>query len=204
MIQAVAFDFGQVICFPPPPGTMEEIARSAGVDVRTMRSLMWDDRDEYDRGTCTGKEYYRRVLAAAGLTRSGAVLEELARLDSEAWTNLNPAVLELMDDVRAAGLKRAILSNMPLDFLVLARRRFPVFTSCDAAIFSCEVGSIKPETLIYEKLIAALACGPEEIVFFDDMLPNVEKARELGIRAFLWEDAQSARRTLREAGVKNI
>jgi putative hydrolase of the HAD superfamily len=183
---------------------MEAIARAAAVDIASMRSLMWENRGEYDRGTYTGKEYYRWILSKAGLSRSETVLEELARLDSEAWTNLNPATLKLMEDVRAAGLKRAILSNIPLDFLILARKRFPIFTGCDAAIFSCETGSIKPEPAIYEKLIAALACDPKEIAFFDDMPPNVEKARELGIQAFLWKDAQNARGDLRAAGVKNV
>ncbi|MDR1179336.1 MAG: HAD family phosphatase, partial [Spirochaetales bacterium] len=201
MIQAVVFDFGEVICFAPRAEAMENIARCAGVNLQTMRSLMWENRGEYDRGTYTGREYYRWILSKADISCSEAVLDELARLDSEAWTNLNPATLKLMDDVRAAGLKRAILSNMPLDFLNMARGRFPIFTDCDAAVFSCETGSIKPESAIYEKLLAELACGPGETAFFDDMPANVEKARELGIQAFLWKDARGARRDLEAAGV---
>ncbi|MDR1931438.1 MAG: HAD family phosphatase [Spirochaetales bacterium] len=200
MIHAVVFDFGQVISLPPAPGAMEKIADAAGVDAKTMNSLIWDNRSEYDRGLWSGREYYRRILAKAGQSRSEAVLEELARLDGEAWTNLNPATLKLMEDVQAAGLKLGILSNIPRDFLALARERFPVFTRCDAGIFSCEIGSIKPEPLIYEKLIAALGCAPREIVFFDDMPANVEKALELGIQAFVWENAENARKELRRLG----
>jgi hypothetical protein len=32
----------------------------------------------------------------------------------------------------------------------------------------------------------------------------VEKALEMGIQAFLWKDAETARKDLRAAGVKNI
>jgi putative hydrolase of the HAD superfamily len=200
MIRAVVFDFGQVISLPPAPGSREKIAAAAGVEAKSMNGLRWDNRNEYDRGTYTGKEYYRWILAKAGLMRSDAVLEELARLDGDAWTRLNPDTLKLMEDVQAAGLKLGILSNMPRDFLTLAREKFPVFTRCDAGIFSCELGSIKPEALIYEKLITALGCKPGEIVFFDDVAVNVEKARELGIQAFVWKDARSAREELRLLG----
>jgi FMN phosphatase YigB (HAD superfamily) len=37
-------------------------------------------------------------------------------------------------------------------------------------------------------------CLYEEIVFFDDKVDNVDKARELGIQAFLWEGAGPARK----------
>ena len=201
MIHAVVFDFGQVICLPPDPRVMDQIARVAGLDTKTMFRLVWDNRSEYDRGTYTGKEYYKRILALAGVRCDEGALEEMARLDSSAWTNLNPATLRLMEDARAAGRKLGILSNLPRDFLELARKTIPIFSQTDVAVFSCEVRAIKPEARIYEELIAACACKAGEIAFFDDMAVNVEKAREMGIAAFLWKDADTAREELARLGV---
>jgi putative hydrolase of the HAD superfamily len=98
-----------------------------------------------------------------------------------------------MEDIKAAGFKVGILSNMPREFLTLARERFPLFGLPDAGIFSCEVGAIKPEEAIYEALFAALGCAPNEIIFVDDLRPNIEAARVLGMNAFLWKSAEAAR-----------
>jgi HAD superfamily hydrolase (TIGR01509 family) len=77
----------------------------------------------------------------------------------------------------------------------------PVFGELDAAVFSCEVNEIKPERRIYEILRERLGCEFGEIVFFDDVPVNVEKAAELGIRAFLWQGAAEAREALKKIDV---
>jgi putative hydrolase of the HAD superfamily len=100
------------------------------------------------------------------------------------------------------GLKLGILSNMPHDFLALARESLPIFRKTSVAVFSCEEGAIKPERPMYEKLIAVCGCRPEEIVFFDDVPVNVEAARALGIQAFVWKGAEDSRKRLEGLGLK--
>ncbi len=51
-----------------------------------------------------------------------------------------------------------------------------------AFVLSCDVGVFKPDPLIYQTLINALGLAPEEIVFVDDVLKNLEGARKAGIR----------------------
>jgi putative hydrolase of the HAD superfamily len=96
-----------------------------------------------------------------------------------------------MRDIKTAGLRLGILSNIPRDF---PRDRVAVFAEADIAVFSCDYGMIKPEAGIYEKLRDKAGCLYEDIVFFDDKADNVTKARELGIQAFLWEGTETARR----------
>jgi putative hydrolase of the HAD superfamily len=97
-----------------------------------------------------------------------------------------------MERIKAGGTKLGILSNMPKDFLAMARQAIPVFSLPDVGIFSCETGSIKPEIPIYRTLIRAFGCEPEEIIFFDDIRENVDAARSLGINAFVWQDPRTA------------
>lgn len=51
----------------------------------------------------------------------------------------------------------------------------------EAFVLSCDVGVFKPDPLIYETLIKALNLTPQEIVFVDDVLKNLEGARLAGI-----------------------
>ncbi len=198
----MVFDFGNVLSLPQEEGTMGLLAAIAGVDEQTMTRVVWDMRGSYDRGDLSGTAYYGKLLAAAGAAPDEGTLAALVRADLESWARLNPDSLALADAVAAAGLKRGILSNMPHEFLALARKRFPLFSQVDAGIYSCELGINKPERGIYEALVAALGVEAEEIVFFDDIQANVDGALAVGIRGHLWKDASAARSDLAALGLR--
>ncbi len=200
-IKAVVFDFGNVLSAPQDPETMGLLATIAGVDEATMADVVWKTRSSYDQGAVTGAEYYKGALASVGVTLDEGSLAALVRTDLESWANLNPETVKLAEDAKKAGLKIGILSNMPHDFLALARKRFPIFKTVDAGIFSCEAAVNKPAPAIYQALIAALGLAAAEIVFFDDIEANVAGAKAVGIEGRLWKDAASARAELAALGV---
>jgi HAD superfamily hydrolase (TIGR01509 family) len=86
---------------------------------------------------------------------------------------------------------------MPLEFLAWARKNVPVFGEVDVGIFSCDLGTIKPEDAIYRALVDALGCQYDEVVFFDDIEDNITRATALGIHGFVFQEAAAARRELR-------
>jgi putative hydrolase of the HAD superfamily len=126
------------------------------------------------------------------------VLEKIVRIDQGGWKHINDGTVQLMRDIKKAGFILGILSNIPHDFLAWGRAHIPVFTEADAAVFSCEVNIIKPESGIYEKLKNRISCDYGEIVFFDDLPDNIEKARELGINGFIWDGPGAAREALKK------
>ncbi|WP_010258191.1 HAD family hydrolase [Treponema primitia] len=197
MIRGVVFDYGKVISFPPEDRVMEKMAALAGMDIEKFETLLWPYRAEYDRGTISGLEYYRFFLSKGGVSLDDETLRKIHALDLESWSRINADTVRLMEDIKNAGYKLGILSNMPHDFLAIARERYPVFSLPHGGIFSCESASIKPEEKIYRDLFAALSLEPEELVFFDDMPVNIDKACSLGMRGFVWQDPDIARETLR-------
>ena len=201
-IKAVVFDYGKVICFPPEDSTGAELAAIAQVEQEKLDAMRWKYRDDYDRGLIDGIEYYGRILKKLGKAADAERDKKLDEIDGDSWKRINPGTVKLMEDVKKAGCLLGILSNMPFGFLEWARKSLPVFSLPHAGIFSCEAGFIKPEKAIYKKLLSELKCCGEEVVFFDDIPINVEKARELGINAFLWEDPEKARLELNGLGVK--
>jgi putative hydrolase of the HAD superfamily len=202
LIQAAAFDYGKVISFPPGPETVKQLAALAGIPAEVFEPLLWEHREDYDRGIVDGLAYYRGFLGLAGVHPGEETLREMLRIDLDSWKRVNPGTVRLMEEIKGAGLKLGILSNMPHDFLAYGRASLPVFRLPDAGVFSCELRSVKPEAAIYRALLAALGTEPGETVFFDDMERNVEKAAELGFRAFLWESPAAARGELRRLGVR--
>ncbi|GAB1484368.1 HAD family phosphatase [Treponema sp.] len=201
-IKAVVFDYGKVLSFSPEQETIGLLASIAGVEDALMEKIMYEERDIYDRGSISGLDYYKQGLSKHGVDIDEGSLAALVRSDLESWANLNPETVKLADSVKKAGLKLGILSNMPHEFLALCRKRFPLIAGADVGIYSCELGLNKPEKAIYEALLARLMLEPEEVAFFDDLEPNVRGARDLGIQAFLWKDADTARKNLLELGVQ--
>ena len=200
-IKAVVFDYGMVICLPQDRKVIECLASRIGVDRDKFENLLWSLRKEYDRGTQTAKQYYDNLLSTLGVTLDDKSIYELIEIDLMSWKNINAGTVALMEDIKKSGYILGILSNMPHDFLAWARKSIPVFSLPQINLFSCEVNLIKPEREIYEKLISMAGVKPEEIVFFDDKAENVEGAAALGIKAVLWEDAESARRELLSLGL---
>ncbi|MDR3173611.1 MAG: HAD family phosphatase [Treponema sp.] len=195
-IKAVVFDFGKVICFPPLEENRRALLALTGLSGEALEELDRKHRGEYDRGAFDGKAYYRALLEHGGIFLDDPVLEKIAATDAEGWKRIDPGTVALMRDVKKLGFALGILSNMPHDFLVWARKNIPIFTEADAAVFSCEVNSIKPEPLIYEKLRESLGCEFSEIAFFDDVPDNVEQAGKLGIHGILWRGSEAARKNL--------
>ena len=55
----------------------------------------------------------------------------------------------------------------------------------DGGVVSYEVGAVKPESEIYEKLLAKYDLDPSDCIFYDDIKNNVEAARAFGIESHL-------------------
>ncbi len=64
-------------------------------------------------------------------------------------------------------------------------KRFPALHALfDSCFLSHEMGFVKPDRGAFEYALARLDARPEDVYFFDDLLLNVNAAREIGINAF--------------------
>jgi len=200
-IKVIVFDYGQVISLPQDPQALDKIAAKANVDRKQFEHVLWSLRGQYDRGVISAREYYREVLVNLDASVDDKTMDEMIEMDYNSWKFINSGTVALMENVKKAGYILGILSNMPHDFLAWARINIPVFSLPQIAVFSCEVNLIKPEEAIYRRLLSLAGVKADELVFFDDIPENVNSARKLGIKAFLWKDPGNARQELLSLGV---
>lgn len=197
MIKALVLDFGNVISEPHDDSVYTRMADRVGLTTEFFSKAFWKYRNEFDGGKIRGKEMYRRVLVDGGVSGTESELdklaEELIAEDIESWMYVNPGVTEWALSLQKEGYLLGILSNMPHDFLEIAGHTVELFSRADVPVFSCHVGEIKPDPAIYRILIERLGCEASEIVFYDDLEPNIRAARELGIRAHLWTGLEKAK-----------
>ncbi|HOT63073.1 MAG TPA: HAD family phosphatase [Treponemataceae bacterium] len=191
--KALVLDYGNVISESHDETCYGRMAALAGLSEGFFREGFWRYRPAYDRGELRGVELWARVLADAGVSADRALLEALVREDVGSWRRVSDAVTRWALDIQAAGFRLGILSNMPVDFLEVYGHTVELFKRADFALFSCELGLVKPESAIYRACVERSGFMPGEIVFFDDMEANVRSAREAGIDAYRWVGLDRAR-----------
>ena len=59
----------------------------------------------------------------------------------------------------------------------------------DKVFVSFELGVLKPDIRIYEKVLERLQAVPEEVLFVDDKIGNVEAAKSVGINGIVFSRA---------------
>jgi putative hydrolase of the HAD superfamily len=195
-IEAVVFDCGGVICFPPSHDRKNKMGKFTGLPLETLQELNRKYRGEWDKGTYTGIEYYRFILEKSGVFFDEDGLARIVQLDMEGWKRINQATVKLIRDINFAGVKTGILSNLPEDFYEWAKESIPIFGEVHTAIISCKHKIIKPDAAIFRLLQKNIGCKFEDIVFFDDDANNISAAKELGIKSFLWEGPNVARKMI--------
>ena len=200
-IDAVIFDFGGVLGLPQDPDRASAMASLCGLPLEEFFLVYQRDRLELDRGTLATSEYWGRILAAGGVTPTPDLVERIEREDALGWTRVNDRMVRWAAELRGAGYRTAILSNMPVDKLAFMREsgRFGWIGQFDPAIFSCDYSLVKPEPTIYRLCLDKLQVAPERCLFLDDSAINVEAARACAIHALHFRSTAEAVGELRGA-----
>ena len=189
-ITTVIFDFGYVLSLPPQPSDYQRLAELAGMDGKTFEENYWGQRADYDRGAIDGPTYWRRIAVTTGKQFTPAQIDSLIANDIAIWMRANPVMMEWVRALKRGGVKIAVLSNMPIEISRYMRQHAPWFSDFDYVCFSAEVQLAKPDAAIFYACLKTVHSKPEECLFIDDRVENVEAAQALGMQARKFESVQ--------------
>jgi 2-haloacid dehalogenase len=112
-----------------------------------------------------------------------------------------PGAVELLAELRAAGVPLYALTNWSAETFRFARERFEFLSWFDGVVVSGEERVIKPDPRIFGVLLDRFGLTPEATLFVDDSAANVAAARELGFDAVRFQDPDRLRRDLAARGL---
>lgn len=184
-IQAVIFDYGGVLCFAPDDQQIAHAAQRCGLSSPEFLKAFWSIRIEYDAGKLAPEQYWRQVAKNAGRHFDDGLIAEMIETEIAFWSRLDEAVVAWNDQLRAKGMKTAMLSNLPPP-LGLRMRAEGFYDHFDHATLSFELGIVKPAREIYEDAVRGLGIAPEQALFLDDREENVAGALAAGLHAELF------------------
>ena len=194
---AVIFDYGRVLSLAPSHDELQQFAALVGVSEPPFYEIYSATRNEYDCGRADFHQHWQAFCEVAGVTLEPAQVDRIAEMETLMWLRVNPETLALAREIKAHGVRLAILSNMPHDLLAYVRREFEWLDEFEVKVWSCEFGNTKPDPAIYHHCLDALGCKAGQTLFFDDRLNNVEAAQSLGMEAHLFESVEQARAIVR-------
>lgn len=152
-----------------------------------------------DRGIITEEEA-KRVIKNRVIDNS-----EIIDLAFENWYDMLRPIeetIELINKLKKNGYKIYYLSNFHSKAFEEVTNKNKVFEEFYGGIVSFKEKLLKPEKEIYMKLLEEYNLNPEECIFIDDMLINIEGAKAVNIKGIQFISTKDLIYKLRECGVE--
>jgi putative hydrolase of the HAD superfamily len=132
--------------------------------------------------------------------RTGRPLLEMQRLMQAVRESLVPipSTFELLEALSKEGMNLYCVSNMQAAVFAYLEKQYDFWSKFKGLVISASIKMIKPDAEIFHHLFSRFGLTPSETVFIDDLLPNVESARRVGMHAILFQGADDCRRQLQE------
>ena len=186
MIKNLVFDLGNVLIewnsekiltYFEPEKERRQVLRQA-----IFESGVWH---QTDKGELSLKEACEEVLAQSDVSYHSAIKNIFYH-----WYEVVHVYSGLQERIRLwanqGGYRIYILSTTCEIFYHIEKAGLlPIYPLLSGYILSSEVGVVKPEAEIYQKLLKKYGLNPVESVFIDDIQANLDTAAELGFETIL-------------------
>lgn len=196
-LRLIVFDMGGVFIRFEWEVVCQGFADAAGVTVESFReTLSQVNKPYYEKGQITTIELINRLNKALALELTE---KDFARLWN-ATLDEDLQMAELLQELRQR-FPLYLLSNINDYHFRHIEDNFNVSRHFEELILSHEVGYVKPEPEIYHEVLKRSKLDPQHCLFIDDLVPNVQGAKEVGLHAIHFTGIDNLRSRLTEFGI---
>jgi glucose-1-phosphatase len=182
MLDAIIFDIGNVLLNFDFSLAVERIRKSS----ERFDDATWAEVERLkvplESGEISGAKFLEAATQAVGFRGSHAEFEK-------AWQEIFSINKPMVEFVRSVYVKYPLylLSNTSGIHVEYFVREYPVFGFFNAAIYSHEARVMKPAPEIFKQAVEKFKVDPARTVYIDDLLPNIESARDAGFQVFHYD-----------------
>lgn len=191
MKRAVIFDIGGVLLDFDLPRLVAQAARGDAAGIRALLALRnHESLRHVESGVMTGEVYFDSFIRPV-------VPHWTFRDLIDGWKSIfseNREGLALLNLARARGAAVFFLSNLADFNRVAIEEQFPDFLGrSDLNFLSYEMGCVKPEPVIFQRVLATIGARPDQCVFLDDTPGHVASAKRLGLNGIVFQNGRGSR-----------
>jgi FMN phosphatase YigB (HAD superfamily) len=207
ILKTIVFDLGAVLLHWQPVDLVARMLPQHAPD-RAAAEQLCERIFEGLRPGSTWADFDRGRVEPEALAELLAAQSGVPADDLQDFIHAIPDHLHTLMDTQALlprllshGHRLVYLSNMPLPYSERLLQERTFFQFFDGGIFSGVVGLVKPEPAMFARAESELELDPDNTVFIDDNLHNVQAARRRGWEAIQFTDAEQCERELLDLGV---
>lgn len=196
-IDIVLFDLGGVLVDLGGVASMMDLAGIDDEEEIWQRWLTCRWVRGFERGECSPEEFAAGIVADWELTAEPAVfLEAFRDWPGRLFAGAEELVTETREQVPIGCLSNTNALHWDHHF-----GTWPILESFQYRFLSYELGIVKPDRELFERVAELLPAPPERVLFLDDNLVNVNGAIDTGFVARHVRGVDGARAALVETGV---
>jgi len=200
MINTIIFDLGNVLINWDPKLLYNKIFDSEDKTnhfLENICTLTWNEEQDAGRSLAAGTQ---------ALIEEFPEHEEEIKAYYDRWEEMLDGAIggsvEILKKLKASGkYKIYALTNWSAELFPIALSEFEFLNWFDGIVVSGDEGIRKPEAAFFQILFDRYQVKPEDAVFIDDNLRNVEAARKIGIRSIRFTSPEDLEKELKELHV---
>jgi putative hydrolase of the HAD superfamily len=197
---ALLFDLGRVVIDIDFERTVARWADHAGCIPADLAARFSRDDvyQRHERGEIDDVEFFGTLRAALGIDLSDAQL-----LDGWNATFIGeiPGITPLLARAGRRVPLDALSNTNPAHVTYFSRHFAELLRHFRELFLSSRIGLRKPDAAAFDHVVSAIGIEPERIVFFDDLIENVEGARACGLIAVQVRSSEDVARALDALGL---
>lgn len=195
MITTIIFDIGDVY-IQGLVGSARYVQQKTGALVPEYY-FYEKEYDQLTLGQITEEVYWKAIIKKNSWNISMEDLKGSVRKNFKEVKGTR----KIIENLRQKGYKLGLLSNHAKEWVEYCELIYDYHKLFHQAVYSYKVGLSKPNKDIFLALVKKLKVKPEECLFIDDYIKNIEAARELGMDTIHFTSARALEKNLREFGI---
>jgi epoxide hydrolase-like predicted phosphatase len=190
-IKAIIFDLGGVLLRTADFSPRERLAAQLGMSRSALEQLIFGGElgGWVQKGEISLEEHWNNVRKQ--LDCSPDEFNTLIKVFF-AEDKLDDELIDYIRELHRK-YKTALLSNATANLRQQIADKWHFEDTFDELVISGEVGAVKPEPRIFEIALERLGVEAQQAVFVDDMLRNIEGAKQVGLWSIQFKTSQQIR-----------
>ncbi len=184
--QAVVFDLGKVLLDFDYGILARRMASQSSLSAEDILTVVNQTPllHRYETGLISDREFYDAVVKATGFRGTE---EEFLNWFGDIFTEIVPMV-ELQKELVCRGVPTYVFSNTNAQAIRHVRKFFDFYRQFTGEVLSYEVGSMKPDSRIYEAVECVSGFTGKDLLYLDDRPENIAAGDSRGWQAWIHSD----------------